>query len=144
MKQILLIHGPNINMLGKREPGIYGDLSYEKLNAKIAEHADNKGVGVEIYQSNHEGELVDKIQSAGATADLIIINPGAYTHTSVAIRDAILSIDTPVIEVHISNVAKREEFRKHSYVSDVAYGTITGFGPESYLLAISAGVDVIL
>ena len=141
-RKVLVIHGPNLNMLGKRETGIYGDLDYNGLNLKIAEKAEELGLEVDIKQSNHEGELVDIIQNQGSAVNVIIINPGAYTHTSVAIRDALLAIDTKVIEVHISNIHKREEFRKHSYISDIAVGCVIGFGPESYLLALTASVSV--
>jgi len=141
-RKVLVVHGPNLNMLGKRETGIYGDLDYDGLNLKIVEKAEELGLEVEIKQSNHEGELVDIIQNQGAMADVIIINPGAYTHTSIAIRDALLAVNTKVIEAHISNIHKREEFRRHSYVSDIAVGSVIGFGPDSYILALTAAVSV--
>lgn len=138
VKRALIINGPNINMLGTRETSIYGDLDYEGLSEKIKVKAGELSLTVEIVQSNHEGELVDMIQNAPSHADAIIINAGAYTHTSVAIRDAITSIDLPVIEVHISNVHKREDFRHNSYISGVVTGIIIGFGVEGYTLALSA------
>jgi len=141
-RKVLVVHGPNLNMLGKRETGIYGDLDYDGLNLKIVEKAEELGLEVEIKQSNHEGELVDIIQNQGVKADVIIINPGAYTHTSIAIRDALLAVNTKVIEAHISNIHKREEFRRHSYVSDIAVGSVIGFGPDSYILALTAAVSV--
>ncbi len=141
-RKVLVIHGPNLNMLGKRETGIYGDLDYDGLNLKIVEKAGELGLEVEIKQSNHEGELVDIIQSQGSMADVIIINPAAYTHTSIAIRDALLAVNTKVIETHISNIHKREEFRRHSYVSDIAVGSVIGFGPDSYMLALTAAVSI--
>jgi len=138
MARIAVIHGPNINMLGKREPGVYGSVNYEQLNEAIARQGARLGLSVAIHQSNHEGALVDLIQGQAGAADLIIINPGAYTHTSVAIRDALLAVGIPVIEVHISNVHKREAFRKKSYISDIAVGVIAGFGADSYMLALEA------
>ncbi len=138
--KILVINGPNLNLLGKREPDIYGSLSLEDINRRIAALAAELGVEVSFFQSNHEGELVQKIQEAMGVFQAIVINPGAYTHTSVALRDAISSTGIPTIETHISNIYKREEFRKHSYISGVAVGQIAGFGPDSYLLAVRAAV----
>jgi len=135
---ILVIHGPNLNMLGKREPDIYGKFTLDDINKKVSLLASELGVEVSFYQSNHEGELVQKIQDALGVYQAIVINPGAYTHTSVALRDAILSTGIPVVEAHISNIYKREEFRKHSYISGVAVGQISGFGVDSYLLALRA------
>ncbi len=137
-KRVLVIHGPNLNMLGKREPSIYGNTDYEGLNVKIIDKAAKLNLTAVIKQSNHEGALVDIIQNAPEEADIIIINPGAYTHTSIAIRDALLAAGLPVIEVHISNIHKREPFRQRSYVSDIASGCIMGFGVESYMLALEA------
>ncbi len=135
---ILVIHGPNLNLLGKREPDIYGTFTLDDINKSLSSLAAELGVKVSFFQSNHEGELVQKIQDALGVYQAIVINPGAYTHTSVALRDAIASTGIPVIETHISNIYKREEFRKHSYVAGVAVGQISGFGLESYLLALRA------
>jgi 3-dehydroquinate dehydratase-2 len=137
---ILIIHGPNLNMLGRREPDIYGTFTLEDINGRLAALAKELGTDISFFQSNHEGELVQKIQDAMGIYDAIVINPGAYTHTSVALRDAIASTGIPTIEAHISNIYRREEFRKHSYISGVAVGQITGFGPDSYLLALRAAV----
>lgn len=141
-KRLLVIHGPNLNLLGKREPSIYGSMTFNELNAMIKKESIAVGMTATIRQSNHEGELVDFIQAGADTADVIIINPGGYTHTSVAIRDALLAIDTPTIEVHMSNIKNREEFRHHSYISDIAVGTIAGFGATSYRLAITAAAEL--
>jgi len=138
MARICVIHGPNLNMLGKREPSVYGAMDYAALNESILARGAQLGHAVSIRQSNHEGELVDIIQGLSGAADIVIINPGAYTHTSVAIRDALLAVGLPVIETHMSNVHKREPFRKKSYISDIAAGVITGFGAQSYLLALEA------
>ncbi|HUJ16398.1 MAG TPA: type II 3-dehydroquinate dehydratase [Nitrospirota bacterium] len=137
---ILIIHGPNLNMLGRREPDIYGTFTLEDINGRMAALARELGTEISFFQSNHEGELVQKIQDAMGIYDALVINPGAYTHTSVALRDAIASTGIPTIEAHISNIYRREEFRKHSYISGVAVGQITGFGPDSYLLALRAAV----
>jgi 3-dehydroquinate dehydratase-2 len=136
--KILVIHGPNLNLLGKREPDIYGTFTLDDINKRLAVLAGELGVEVLFYQSNHEGELVQRIQEAMGVCQAIVINPGAYTHTSVALRDAISSTGIPTVETHISNIYKREEFRKHSYISGVAVGQITGFGADSYLLALRA------
>ncbi|MDH5543055.1 MAG: type II 3-dehydroquinate dehydratase [Nitrospinota bacterium] len=138
MKNVLVINGPNINLLGKREPSIYGSATYEDLCKDLLRDAKEKNLGLEIYQSNHEGEIVDKIQEASEKTDLIIINAGAYTHTSVAIRDALAAVSIPIIEVHISNIYKRENFRHHSYLSEIVSGIIAGFGTNSYFLALNA------
>lgn len=140
--KILVIHGPNLNLLGKREPDIYGSFTLDEINSRLAALAGELGVEVSFYQSNHEGELVQKIQDAMGVAQAIVINPGAYTHTSIALRDAIASTGIPTVEAHISNIYKREEFRKHSYISGVAAGQISGFGPDSYLLALRAAVGL--
>ena len=140
--KILVINGPNLNLLGKREPQIYGAETLEDINRRVAALAVELGVEVAFFQSNHEGELVQKIQDAMGTYQAIVINPGAYTHTSVALRDAISSTGIPTIETHISNIYKREEFRHHSYISGVAAGQIAGFGPDSYLLALRAAVGL--
>jgi 3-dehydroquinate dehydratase-2 len=135
---VLVIHGPNLNVLGMREPGVYGDWSFERLQKEIELKAEGLGLEVDQFQSNHEGEIVDVIQAAAEKYSFIVINPGAYTHTSVAIRDALLAVALPVIEVHISNIHSREEFRRHSYISDIAKGVICGLGPAGYLLALQA------
>lgn len=140
---ILVIHGPNLNLLGKREPEIYGNVTLEEIDRKIGALAKELDVTVSFFQSNHEGELVQKIQDSLGAVHAIVINPGAYTHTSVALRDAVLSTGIPIVEVHLSNIYKREEFRRHSYLSDVAAGQVTGFGPESYLLGLRAAVSVL-
>lgn len=140
---ILVIHGPNLNLLGKREPDIYGTATLDEINARLAALARELGTEIAFYQSNHEGELVQKVQDAMATHQAIVINPGAYTHTSVALRDAIASTGIIAVEVHLSNIYRREEFRKHSYISGVAAGQITGFGVESYLLGLRAAVQAV-
>lgn len=134
--KILVINGPNLNMLGVREPEIYGKATYNDLVEMIQKSADEKGVEVEFFQSNHEGAIVDKIQEAYKKADGIIINPAAYTHTSVAILDALKAVAIPTVEVHISDVDEREPFRKHSYVSLVAKKTIKGHGFMGYIEAL--------
>lgn len=139
--RILVIHGPNLNMLGKREPEIYGSSTLEDVNTKLGREAKELGAEVEFFQSNSEGEIVGCIQGAMSSAQGILINPGGYTHTSVAIRDAILSTGLPVVEAHMSNIYKREDFRQKSYVSGVALGVISGFGAESYSLALRGLVD---
>lgn len=134
--KILVINGPNLNMLGIREPDIYGRSTYDDLCRLISEHAAENGVEVELYQSNHEGDLVDKIQAAYGSADGIVINPGAYTHTSVAILDAVKAVAIPTVEVHISDVDAREEFRQISYIRLACIATISGRGFDGYLEAI--------
>ncbi len=134
--KILVINGPNLNMLGIREPDIYGKLTYSDLVDMISAHAKEKGVEVEFYQSNHEGDIVDRIQAAYQNVDGIVINPAAYTHTSVAILDALKAVHLPTVEVHISAVEEREPFRQISYVSQVAKKTITGKGFDGYIEAI--------
>lgn len=134
--KILVINGPNLNMLGVREPELYGRETYADLVEKINRHCKNIGIEVEQFQSNHEGDLVDKIQSAYKNADGIVINPGAYTHTSIAILDAVKAVGIPTVEVHISKVEEREEFRKISYVRLACVKTITGHGTDGYIEAI--------
>lgn len=134
--KILVINGPNLNMIGIREPDVYGRETYDSLVDKIQSYCDNKGIAVEFYQSNHEGALVDAIQGAFGCMDGIIINPGAYTHTSIAILDAVKAINLPVVEVHISDVSKREEFRQISYIRAACIKTIAGHGTDGYLEAI--------
>jgi 3-dehydroquinate dehydratase-2 len=134
--KILVINGPNLNMLGIREPEHYGRETYADLVAKIERHCEQKGIDVELFQSNHEGDLVDKIQSAYGSADGIVINPGAYTHTSIAILDAVKAIGVPTVEVHISKVEEREDFRQISYIRLACVRTITGHGTDGYTEAI--------
>ncbi len=133
--KILVINGPNLNMLGIREPDVYGKSTYKDLVEMIQSHADKKCVEVEFYQSNHEGDIVDKIQAAYGNADGIIINPAAYTHTSIAILDALKAVGIPTVEVHISKIEERESFRQNSYVSLIAKKTITGKGFDGYIEA---------
>jgi 3-dehydroquinate dehydratase-2 len=141
--KILVMNGPNLNLLGKREPGIYGSATLDDINQRITRLAAELGVEVAFFQSNHEGELIQKIHDASGGYDALVINPGAYTHTSVALRDAISSTGIPTVETHISNIYTREEFRHHSFISGVAVGQICGFGPDSYLLALRAAVGVV-
>lgn len=142
MKKILVIHGPNLNQLGKREPNHYGSTSLTELNQTLIDQADNKHYQLTIIQSNHEGELIDAIHHAGETnTDYIIINPAALTHTSIALRDAFLSVSIPFIEVHLTNIYSREPFRHHSYLSDIAQGTICGLGIFGYSLALQAAFN---
>ena len=136
MKKFLIINGPNINMLGKREPEVYGNITLSDIENKIKELAAELNVEVAFFQSNHEGEIVDKIQESAAKFTDIIINPAAFTHTSVAIRDALAAAALPAIEVHISNVYAREEFRHRSYTAGVCIGQIAGFGVDGYLFAL--------
>ena len=135
---VLVINGPNLNMLGKREPETYGHLSLEQINADLAKYAKSLGIKISFVQSNAEHVLIDNIHSAFEKIDFIVINPGAFTHTSVALRDALLSVSIPFIEVHLSNVHARESFRQHSYLSDVAQGVICGLGAQGYEFALAA------
>ncbi len=143
MSHILIIHGPNIDLLGMRERNTYGKMSLSRLNQLIRERAKDLGVEVKISQSNHEGDIVTLIGKSRKGASAIIINPAAYTHTSVAIRDAILAVKIPTIEVHLSNIYQREAFRQRSLTAGACAGLILGFGPESYLLALEAAVNII-
>lgn len=136
--RILVLHGPNLNMLGLRQPEIYGTTTLDDVNARLADLARELDVEVETFQSNHEGALVDRIQAARGRFDALLINAGALTHTSVALLDAILAAEVPTIEVHLSNLYRREEFRHHSYVARAAVGQICGFGVDSYLLGLRA------
>jgi 3-dehydroquinate dehydratase-2 len=138
MRKVLVLHGPNLNLLGEREPNIYGSVTLEDINKALNDLASKSDVELRVVQSNHEGEIVETIQNARHWADVIIINPAAYTHTSVAIRDALSAVSTPTIEVHLSNIHAREGFRQASHISPVAVGQITGFGKNSYLLALQA------
>lgn len=139
--KLLIINGPNLNMLGIREPGIYGTESYEALCRKVREYASARGVEAELYQSNHEGDLVDKIQAAYGNTDGIVINPGAYTHTSVALLDAVKAVGIPTVEVHISDVSKREAFRQVSYIRAACVATISGHGLDGYTEAMALLLD---
>ena len=143
MNKILLVNGPNLNLLGMREPGIYGSDSLEKINAQLCKKADELGCSIEFFQSNCEGEIIDKLHSCVGNIDGVIINPGAYTHYSIAIRDAIVAIKIPTIEVHLSNVYKREQFRHTSVTAPVCIGQIAGFGKLGYELALRAIVEVL-
>lgn len=138
MPRILVFHGPNLNLLGTREPEIYGYTTLDDINTMIAARAAEAGIETAFYQSNHEGDLVDAIQQANHKFDFIIFNAAAFTHYSIAIRDAIAAIDVPVIEVHLSNIHQREEFRHTSVLAPVAMGQICGLGVESYLAALEA------
>ena len=139
--KLLVINGPNLNLLGIREPGIYGAESYETLCARVRDYAAERGVEVELYQSNHEGDLVDKIQAALGDADGIVINPGAYTHTSVALLDAVKAVSIPTVEVHISDVSAREDFRQISYIRAACAATISGHGLAGYTEAMALLID---
>jgi 3-dehydroquinate dehydratase-2 len=140
-KKILVLHGPNLNLLGKRQPDIYGQLTLVEINQKIRSLAKEIKVDVEIRQSNHEGELVGWIQQASQQCGALVINAGAYTHTSIALRDALVAAEIPAVEVHISNIYKREEFRKHSLIAEAVIGQIAGFGVHSYLLGLRAAAQ---
>lgn len=141
MKKILVIHGPNLNLLGKREPEVYGKMTLKDINARISTAAKARGATVKFTQTNSESEIVDALQGAMGRADGIILNPGAFTHYSYVIYDAVLACGVPTIEVHLSNIYKREEFRRKSLVAPGCVGQITGFGYRSYLLALSAFLD---
>ena len=139
---ILVIQGPNLNLLGTREPEVYGKTTLEDIHQKLGDLAKAQSVDLSAYQSNHEGELIDHIQKAKQDGvDFIIINPGAFTHTSVALRDVLAGVAIPFTEVHLSNIHQREEFRKHSYLSDIATGVICGLGAIGYELALQAAID---
>ncbi|OIO80865.1 MAG: type II 3-dehydroquinate dehydratase [Candidatus Omnitrophica bacterium CG12_big_fil_rev_8_21_14_0_65_43_15] len=142
MCKILIIHGPNLNLLGTREPDIYGKLSIARINKDLTALAKKNKVQIVIAQSNHEGEIVDLIQKAKGKFNAILINPAAYTHTSVAIRDAIAAVGVPTVEIHLSNIYAREEFRRTSLISAVAVGQVSGFGVNSYTLGLLAAIEV--
>ena len=138
---ILVVQGPNLNLLGSREPEVYGKTTLEDIHRKLEQLAKSHDVSLDTFQSNHEGELIDRIQKAKQDGvDFIIINPGAFTHTSVALRDVLAGVAIPFIEVHLSNIHQREEFRKHSYLSDIAIGVICGLGALGYELAMTAAI----
>ena len=138
--RLLILNGPNLNLLGTREADIYGQTTLADIETLCRTQVQELNVMLDFFQSNHEGILVERIQQARGAVDLIIINPAAYTHTSVAIRDALLAVEIPVIEVHLSNIHKREPFRHHSYISDIALGQIVGLGPDGYRFAVEAGI----
>ena len=140
---VLVIHGPNLNLLGEREPNLYGRMTLAEINRQLEALAAELGLTVETFQSNSEGKLVDRIQAARGATDAIIVNAGAYTHTSVAIRDALLATKLPIIEVHLSNTYKREAFRHRSLIADIAAGQVVGFGADSYLLGLRAANGIL-
>lgn len=143
MKKILVIHGPNLNLLGQREPSVYGAATLDEINQTLKKLAKDNAVELAILQSNHEGDIVDAIGKAAQDGiGAIVINPAAYTHTSVAIRDAVAAVKVPTVEVHLSNIYKREEFRHHSMVAPVAVGQVSGFGVQSYVLGLLAAIDL--
>ena len=139
--RVLLLNGPNLNLLGLREPGLYGAQTLAQIEADLQQQASGLGVSLETFQSNHEGALVDRIHAARGEVDGILINAGAFTHTSIALRDALLGVAIPFVELHLSNVHAREPFRQQSYLADKALGVISGFGPASYRLALQGIVD---
>ena len=140
--QILVLHGPNLNLLGIREPQVYGATTLEQINTELVAHAAQRGVTLTAFQSNHEGALIDRVQAARTDGTaFIVINPGGFTHTSVALRDAFAGVALPFIEVHLSNIHRREPFRHHSYFSDLAEGVILGLGAAGYRLAVDAALD---
>jgi 3-dehydroquinate dehydratase-2 len=141
--RILVVHGPNLNLLGSREPAIYGTTTLDEINASLTAQAKESAAELEFFQSNHEGALIDRIQEAPAFADGILINPGGLTHTSVALRDALFATSLPVVEVHLSNVHAREEFRHHSFVSGIARAVVVGFGAHGYSLALDGLLHVL-
>jgi len=137
LKKLLVIHGPNLNLLGVREPGVYGSVTLEQINAELTDIAEDAGVKLDCFQSNHEGALIDRVQAAGTDGTaFIIINPAGYTHTSIALRDALAGVALPFVEVHLSNIHKREAFRHHSFFSELAVGVICGLGAAGYRLAL--------
>ncbi len=136
--RILVLHGPNLNLLGTREPGIYGATTLAEIDAALAIRAEEQGAELRCFQSNHEGALIDQVQEGRSWADGLLVNPGGLTHTSVALRDALLAAGRPVVEVHLSNVFAREPFRQRSLISDIAVGVVSGFGPHSYRLGLDA------
>ena len=138
IKKIVVIHGPNLNLLGTRETSIYGEQTLERINQQLTTFAQAQQTELEFFQSNHEGAIIDRIQEARHKVNAILINPAAYTHTSIAIRDAIAAVSLPTVEVHLSNIHAREEFRHTSFIAPVCVGQISGFGAQSYLLGLQA------
>lgn len=143
MDTVLVLHGPNLNLLGEREPQIYGRTTLAEIDARLGELAAELGVAIETFQSNHEGALIDRLQAARRSVAAVVVNAGALTHTSIALRDALAAMDVPIVEVHLSNVHRREEFRHHSLVAGVATGQILGFGVDSYLLGLRAAARLV-
>ena len=140
--KILFLNGPNLNMLGEREESLYGQLTLSEINSIIQKKADKMNIQVDFFQSNEEGKIVSRIQESSGLVDYIVINPAAFTHTSIAIRDALLAVKASFIEVHLSNIFSREDFRQNSYVSSIALGVISGFGHQGYLMALDALSDI--
>ncbi|MDE2598260.1 MAG: type II 3-dehydroquinate dehydratase [Rhodocyclaceae bacterium] len=142
LMRVLVLHGPNLNLLGRREPEVYGHTTLADINVALKAQGQAAGVAVDCFQSNHEGDLIDRVQAAAAEdVAFILINPAGYTHTSVALRDALAGVDIPFIEVHLSNIHAREPFRHHSYFSAIAEGVICGLGPDGYRLALDAAIS---
>lgn len=142
-KSILVLHGPNLNLLGRREKEIYGGITLKEINDQLSKAAKKAGVKLSIHQFNSEGDLVEKIQKATGRFQALLINPAAYTHTSISLRDAIAAVEIPTVEVHLSNIYQRQPYRHHSYIAEVAVGQICGFGLNSYLLGLQAAIDQI-
>jgi 3-dehydroquinate dehydratase-2 len=140
--RFLVLHGPNLNLLGSREPEVYGTTTLEEIDAMLSRAAAGAGHEIRSFQSNHEGELIDKLQAAGGSVDGVIINPGGFTHTSVALRDAVQALAVPVVEVHLSNIYARESFRQQSLLSGVCAGVVSGFGAQSYVLGLEAVIGI--
>jgi len=143
MPKILVLHGPSLNLLGQREKDIYGTMTLPEINRQLEELAKAHGVETEFFQSNHEGALIDAIHQASGQVDAIVINPGAFTHTSIALRDAIAAVAIPTVEVHLSNIYQREDFRQKSVIAPVAIGQISGFGVNSYILGLKAALSLV-